>query len=229
MVPEIEEIIPVRIKFSKVGDLMYISHLDLARTMQRILLRSEIDIWYSEGFNPQPKMVFALPLPTGVESECELMDIKLNSFMSNEEIMNRINENFPKDMRVLDVYRPDVKFKNIQYARYNISIFSPKITKSTREDILNLFSRECLIEKKTKSGLKEINICDYIKKLSVEANTGEARIEAILSADSEKNLNPDILVGAIKKYLSIANTVGTDEYYKIMRQAFLTADLEEFI
>ncbi len=229
MVPEIEEIIPVRIKFSKVGDLMYISHLDLARTMQRILLRSGIDIWYSEGFNPQPKMVFALPLPTGVESECELMDIKLNSFMSNEEIMNRINENFPKDMRVLDVYRPDVKFKNIQYARYNISIFSPKITKSTREDILNLFSRECLIEKKTKSGLKEINICDYIKKLSVEANTGEARIEAILSADSEKNLNPDILVGAIKKYLSIANTVGTDEYYKIVRQAFLTADLEEFI
>ena len=229
MVPEIEEIIPVRIKFSKVGDLMYISHLDLARTMQRILLRSGIDIWYSEGFNPQPKMVFALPLPTGVESECELMDIKLNSFMSNEEIMNRINENFPKDMRVLDVYRPDVKFKNIQYARYNISIFSPKITKSTREDILNLFSRECLIEKKTKSGLKEINICDYIKKLSVEANTAEARIEAILSADSEKNLNPDILVGAIKKYLSIANTVGTDEYYKIMRQAFLTADLEEFI
>ena len=229
MVPEIEEIIPVRIKFSKVGDLMYISHLDLARTMQRILLRSGIDIWYSEGFNPQPKMVFALPLPTGVESECELMDIKLNSFMSNEEIMNRINENFPKDMRVLDVYRPDVKFKNIQHARYNISIFSPKITKSTREDILNLFSRECLIEKKTKSGLKEINICDYIKKLSVEANTGEARIEAILSADSEKNLNPDILVGAIKKYLSIANTVGTDEYYKIMRQAFLTADLEEFI
>ena len=227
--PEIEEIIPVRIKFSKVGDLMYISHLDLARTMQRILLRSGIDIWYSEGFNPQPKMVFALPLPTGVESECELMDIKLNSFMSNEEIMNRINENFPKDMRVLDVYRPDVKFKNIQHARYNISIFSPKITKSTREDILNLFSRECLIEKKTKSGLKEINICDYIKKLSVEANTGEARIEAILSADSEKNLNPDILVGAIKKYLSIANTVGTDEYYKIMRQAFLTADLEEFI
>lgn len=227
--PEIEEIIPVRIKFSKVGDLMYISHLDLARTMQRILLRSGIDIWYSEGFNPQPKMVFALPLPTGVESECELMDIKLNSFMSNEEIMNRINENFPKDMRVLDVYRPDVKFKNIQYARYNISIFSPKITKSTREDILNLFSRECLIEKKTKSGLKEINICDYIKKLSVEANTGEARIEAILSADSEKNLNPDILVGAIKKYLSIANTIGTDEYYKIMRQAFLTADLEEFI
>ena len=85
MVPT-QEITKVRIKFSKVGDLMYISHLDLARTMQRIILRSELDIWYSEGFNPQPKMVFAQPLPTGVESVCELLDIKLNSYMDCEEI-----------------------------------------------------------------------------------------------------------------------------------------------
>ena len=158
MVSENKEIIPVRIKFTKVGDLMYISHLDLARTMQRILLRSGIDVWYSEGFNPQPKMVFALPLPTGVESECELMDIKIKSFMPNEEIMNRINENFPKDMRVLEVYQPDVKFKNIQYAKYNISIYSPKITEETRNEIVALFNSECFFEKKTKSGI----IIEYI-------------------------------------------------------------------
>ena len=113
MVPE--EKIKVRIKFSKVGDLMYISHLDLARTMQRIILRSGIDIWYSEGFNPQPKMVFAVPLPTGVESNCELLDIKLNSYMSNEEIKNRLNDNLPEQMRVLEVYNPEVKFKEISY------------------------------------------------------------------------------------------------------------------
>lgn len=229
MVSENKEIIPVRIKFTKVGDLMYISHLDLARTMQRILLRAGIDVWYSEGFNPQPKMVFALPLPTGVESECELMDIKINSFMSNEEIKDRINASFPRDMRVLKVYQPEIKFKNIQYAKYNISIYSPKITEETRNEIVALFNSECFFEKKTKSGIKEINICDYIKDITVEAKSGVATIEAILLADSEKNLNPDILVAAIKKYLSIANTVGTDEYYKIMRQAFLTANLEEFI
>ena len=228
MVSEVKEIIPVRIKFTKVGDLMYISHLDLARTMQRIILRSGIDIWYSEGFNPQPKMVFALPLPTGVESNCELMDIKINSFMSNEEIMNRINENFPKDMRVLEVYQPEVKFKNIQYAKYSITLYSPKISDTTKDEIANLFTGECLMEKKTKSGLKEINICDYIKEISVESEQGVSKIEAILSADSEKNLNPDILVSAIKKNLGILNTVGTEEYYTIMRQEFLKDDLSIF-
>ena len=118
MVPE--EKIKVRIKFSKTGDLMYISHLDLARTMQRVILRSGIDIWYSEGFNPQPKMVFGVPLPVGVESECELMDIKINSYMSNEEIMQRINDNFPTQMRVLEVYNPEVKFKELCYIDYDI-------------------------------------------------------------------------------------------------------------
>ena len=228
MVSEVKEIIPVRIKFTKVGDLMYISHLDLARTMQRIILRSGIDIWYSEGFNPQPKMVFALPLPTGVESNCELMDIKINSFMSNEEIMNRINENFPKNMRVLEVYQPEVKFKNIQYAKYSITLYSPKISNSTKDEIANLFKGECLMEKKTKSGLKEINICDYIKEISVESEQGVSIIEAILSADSEKNLNPDLLVSAIKKDLGILNTTGTEEYYTIMRQEFLQDDLSVF-
>ena len=127
MVSEEKQIIPVRIKFSKTGDLMYISHLDLARTMQRIILRAGLDIWYSEGFNPQPKMVFALPLPTGVESECELMDIKINSYMSNEEIMDRLARNFPADMKVLAVYQPEQKFKNIAYAKYKIDFIVLKI------------------------------------------------------------------------------------------------------
>ena len=94
MVPQ-NEIIPIRIKFKKYGSLMYVSHLDTAKTMQRIMLRAGIDIWYTEGFNPQPKIVFAVPLPVGVESECEFMDIKINSYMSCEEIASRLSANFP--------------------------------------------------------------------------------------------------------------------------------------
>ncbi|MBE6664265.1 MAG: DUF2344 domain-containing protein [Ruminococcaceae bacterium] len=228
MVSEEKEITPVRIKFSKTGDLMYISHLDLARTMQRIILRAGLDIWYSEGFNPQPKMVFALPLPTGVESECELLDIKLNSYMSNEEIMERLNRNFPADMRVIEVYQPEAKLKLISYAKYRMELFSPKITSSTAHDISNLFSNSCMIEKKTKSGVKSVNICDYIQSLEVKDDNGRVVINAILCADNEKNLNPELIVEAIRKNLHIMDTVGTDEYYKIMREGLLTQDLIEF-
>ena len=228
MVSEEKVITPVRIKFSKTGDLMYISHLDLARTMQRIILRAGIDIWYSEGFNPQPKMVFALPLSTGTESVCELMDIKINSYMPNEEIKKRLNDNFPADMEVVEVYTPTVKFKNIEYAEYDISLFSPRINEKTVDKIASLFSQKCLIDKKTKSGVKEVDILDYIKKITIQGGENHIKINTVLSANNEKNLNPDLLITAIKKYIGIMDSEGTEEYYTIMRKRMLDNDLKEF-
>lgn len=227
MVPE--EKIKVRIKFSKVGDLMYISHLDLARTMQRIILRSGIDIWYSEGFNPQPKMVFAVPLPTGVESNCELLDIKLNSYMSNEEIKNRLNDNLPEQMRVLEVYNPEVKFKEISYIDYTIKINSPKLNAQTKAKIEELFGGECILTKKTKSGEKEVNITDYIKLFDIECNEGSAQIHTILASGNEMNLSPELVIEALRKYLDILTSDKIDEYYSIMRNQMLDSSLNKFI
>lgn len=227
MVPE--EKIKVRIKFSKVGDLMYISHLDLARTMQRIILRSGIDIWYSEGFNPQPKMVFAVPLPTGVESNCELLDIKLNSYMSNEEIKNRLNDNFPEQMRVLEVYNPEVKFKEISYIDYTIKINSPKLNAQSKAKIEELFGGECILTKKTKSGEKEVNITDYIKLFDIECNECSAVIHTILASGNEMNLSPELIIEALRKYLDILTSDKIDEYYSIMRNQMLDSSLNKFI
>lgn len=227
MVPE--EKIKVRIIFSKTGDLMYISHLDLARTMQRIILRAGLDIWYSEGFNPQPKMVFAVPLPTGVESNCEMLDIKLNSSMSSEEIKNRLNDNFPTEMRVLDVYTPEVKFKEIAYIDYTIKLNSPKITGETAGKIKALFDGECMITKKTKSGEKEVNISEYIKLLEADSKSGYVEIHTILASGNEMNLSPELLIEALRRNLDLMTSERIDEYYSIMRNEMLTSTLEKFI
>lgn len=226
MVPE--EKIKVRIKFSKTGDLMYISHLDLARTMQRIILRAGLDIWYSEGFNPQPKMVFAVPLPTGVESVCELLDIKLNSYMSNEEIMERLNSNFPADMRAIEVYTPEVKLKEIEYIDYTIKLTSPKINEETPKQILDLLSSKCMILKKTKSGEKEVDISEYIPKIKTQGEENSVEISAVIASGNEKNLSPELLIEAIRKYLGIMTSETTEEYYSIMRNEMLNGSFEIF-
>ena len=64
----------LRVKFSKTGRLAYISHLDLVRTMNKIVVRAKLPLWYTEGFNPKPKMVFSVPLSTGTESDVEFME-----------------------------------------------------------------------------------------------------------------------------------------------------------
>ena len=230
MVPE-QKIagLPIRIKFSKKGNLMYISHLDLSKTMQRIMVRADIDIWYSEGFNPQPRVVFAVPLPVGVESDCEYLDIKINSPMDIDEIKTRISKNFPDEMKVLDIYVPEVKFKNIAFIDYTIKLVSPKITENTVDEIEKLFKNECNVTKITKSGSEKIiNLCEFINSLNIKLMKDEIVINTVLCADSERYLNPELLIDAIKNNLDLLTSDTTEEYYSILRNKMLDSNLNVF-
>ena len=91
--------INLRIKFKKVGNLQYISHLDLVRTMNKIIVRSRLPLWYTEGFNPKPKMVFAAPLSTGVESMSEYMDLRLTERIDPELAKDALNRNMTEEMQ----------------------------------------------------------------------------------------------------------------------------------
>jgi radical SAM-linked protein len=222
------QVTSVRIKFKKTGSLMYISHLDLAKTMQKIIIRAGIDIWYSEGFNPQPKLVFAVPLPVGVESECEYMDIKLNTPMDCDEISRRLTANFPDEMSVEDVYHPDTKFKNIGFIDHEITISSPYIDEDTHEKLNSLFENDVYVVKKSKGNEKEINIKEYIKHFNAKKENDKIMIKAILCAGSEKNLNPELLIEAIKSHTGLLTHSLATEYYDIMRKNMLCEDLTVF-
>lgn len=58
----------LRFRFKKQGSLQFISHLDLVRTMHKVIVRAKLPLWYTEGFNPKPKMIFAAPLSIGTET-----------------------------------------------------------------------------------------------------------------------------------------------------------------
>ncbi|MBQ2736954.1 MAG: DUF2344 domain-containing protein [Clostridia bacterium] len=227
MVPQ-NEIIPIRIKFKKYGSLMYVSHLDTAKTMQRIMLRAGIDIWYTEGFNPQPKIVFAVPLPVGVESECEFMDIKINSYMSCEEIASRLSANFPDEMKIIDVYVPEVKLKNIVYIDYEMEITSPNVGENTANEIEELLSKDVYVIKKSKGTEKEINVRDYIRAVSVKNEDGRIKIYTVLCGGGDKNINPELVIEAIRSNTNLLNSSPVEEYYSIMRKRMLCEDLTEF-
>ena len=78
--------LPVRVFFRKKGKLKYISHLDLMRAVTRGLMRSGLPIVYTEGFNPHPKLVFALPLSVGMAGENEMCDVGLLKDMDKAQL-----------------------------------------------------------------------------------------------------------------------------------------------
>ena len=66
----------LRLLFVKEDRAAYISHLDLLRTFQRAFLRLGLVLRHSQGFHPHPILSFALPLPVGQCSDCELLDFE---------------------------------------------------------------------------------------------------------------------------------------------------------
>ncbi len=204
----------IRIKFSKTGRLRYISHLDLCRTMMPAMIRAGIPIWYTEGFNPHPKMVFTQPLPLFAESECEYLDIKITESMSFDEIKERLNAALADGICVSEVYEPESKFTEIAYAQYSISGIAV-----TDEMLKSVLAGAIEIEKRTKSG--KLQVVDIAPKIKSAEVTGD-ELFCVLDASGESYLNPDMLCRALCERLSIPLD------FEIRRVGWLTADGKEF-
>ena len=163
--PLLENPITVRIKFCKTGNLQFVSHLDLQRTFHRVLVRANIPMWYTKGFNPHAKLVFGLPLSVGTESMCEMADLRIERKIELKDIVKQLNEQLTDEMFVLDAYYPTTKFADIAYAEYTITLKSEHITPDTALKATSLFALPIMMTKKSKSGEKEVDITSYIKTL----------------------------------------------------------------
>ena len=80
----------VRLRFAKRGDLRLISHHDLLRCLERALRRARIPMAVSQGFNPRPKIVFALALALGIEGRREVVELELAEPTEPAEVLRRL-------------------------------------------------------------------------------------------------------------------------------------------
>ena len=223
--------IVLRVKFKKVGKLQYISHLDLVRTMQKVIIRAGLPLWYTEGFNPKPKMVFASPLSIGTESVCEYMDVRLTERISECDAIKSLNENMTSEMQVIEAYYPTSKFTDLKWHSYSILIktsgASDELAKNCESHLL---SERVEVEKRTKSkDTVIVDVRNLIKSASALYDGEYIRLFCILSADSSAFLNPEYIISVLRDKCGILSDCDlTKEYYSIMRERAYFADMTEF-
>ncbi|MBQ6893112.1 MAG: DUF2344 domain-containing protein [Clostridia bacterium] len=233
MLPVREKVehVALRIKFTKTGALQYISHLDLHRTFSRLLVRHEVPVWYSEGFTPHPRLVFATPLSVGAESLCEYMDVFVNGTAETidpDVIRWKLGLSDIDGLEIKEVYLPTTKFSTITHSDYTI-----KISTSGANEELAVKCKETLnvsplvVLKRTKSGEKDVDISSQIKSVEVSFDGEHIVINCRLSADSAGFLNPEYLVKVLKEKCGILMGDATKEEYSILRTAVLCGE-EDF-
>lgn len=91
---------PVRICFSRAGAPIWLAHLDMMRTLERSLLRAGLPIAYSQGFNPRPELVFALPAGVGIETVNDYADVFLTDPVPAETVQTALSGTLPPGIRI---------------------------------------------------------------------------------------------------------------------------------
>ncbi|MBR4626360.1 MAG: TIGR03936 family radical SAM-associated protein [Ruminococcus sp.] len=214
----------LRAVFEKTGRAKYISHLDLNRCMLRIFRRSGLPIWYTEGFNPHPYYSFALALSLGFESRCEIMDFNItDDAMSADEIRDRLNTVMPEGMGVVSVAPQVQKITAITHADYSFTLetASPDRLKADIDRLLS--AEEILIEKKTKKGVRTVDIKPDMQVTDCRVADSGVEMSLRLPAGTQTNYNPTLFFEALK------NT-GAEPFEpcRICRTAILCADGSNF-
>jgi len=215
----------VRIWFKKDYECRYISHLDLNRTMLRALHKSKLPIWHTEGFNPHPFATFPLPLSLGFRGVNECMDVRLeDEEFSFEEIKTRLNACLPRGLRVFGVTEAIMKAGKIAYASFTMLISLPdKSSRLVCEQLGALLARDTIeIEKKSKKGIKTVDIKPGIKSYHVTELFDCAKLDVVLSAGSSDNVNPNLLIAALSR------ETGCEYETDVTRSELYNSDMEPF-
>ena len=192
-----------RMRFSKTGRAVYISHLDLMRTITRAFLRAECRLKYSEGFNPHPHISIALPLSVGCESVCEIMDFKMLEDIPCEDIKNRLSTQMPEGIEVIEVYEPERKVKEIKWLRVSgVFEYDERDAAVMAEKLNEFYSADgIVITKKTKRGVGQSDIRPAIKEIAFEQSGSDVLMQAVISAQ-EPTLNPELIADALRQLAS---------------------------
>lgn len=217
----------VRVFYRKFGPCKYISHLDTNRVMIRAIGKSQLNIWRTEGFNQHAYITFALPLSLGFASECESMDFRvLDDDEDLSAIPERLNECLPEGIRVFRCAEAVHKPAAIDSAKYAVTLEPMNDCEISNIELYEKWEAflqlpEINVEKKTKKGMKTVDLKPYI--LAYEARQGEkVCFDLTLPAGSTLNINPNLLIQAF------SDSIGTELYADITRVGIYTKEGEDF-
>ena len=185
------------IKFTKESSSKFISHLDLMRTIQRVIRRADLPMEYSKGFNPHMAMSIAQPLSVGVYSDAEYMDIVLVEELSEDEIINRLNEKTASGIKFLNAKKVVTKegekklpqtMALVDAARFTVKMICKDA--NIVEEKMKALEKESqwTTIKKSKKGEKEVNLKTMIKEMKYWINNEELVINIVVSSGSREHL-----------------------------------------
>lgn len=188
----------LRITFGKEGNLKFTSSLDIAKVWERVLRRANLPVLYTQGFNTRPRLQLAMPLPLGITSECEILDVALREPIEFEEsdLIAELLAVSPIGLTIQQIEAVDIQSSAMQRliisAEYRIR-FEDGIDRDLLQQRIDelLAQEKIIIEKIQKRKRSVMDLRPLIVELHIDE---ENDLIAHLSVGERGNLRPDELL-----------------------------------
>lgn len=188
----------LRVTFGKSGPLIYTSNLDTAKIWERVLRRADLPILYTKGFNTRPRISLAMPLPLGISSECEILEISLRKRIDlrEDELMKRLLSVSPNGLTVGAIVEVDRRASTlhslVDSAKYRIRFLDDIDRQDLQRRIDALLSQKSIIVDRVRRRKRSVmDIRPLILGLQVDRHD---HLIAHLSVGDRGNLRPDQLM-----------------------------------
>ena len=199
------------IRFGKTGRTRFLSHLDLARAVDRAVRRAGLPVKYSEGFNPSAQIGYASALPVGTAAEAEPCQIELTRPMPADEIHRALAAELPEGITLADTRvgsgprRKHISGSEIAEYEIELDASGAPCVEALRQGVLELLDAgELMVLRETKSQTREIDVRPGIQELSVvEPRSEEAgpRIRMTLALQQDKLVKPSEVIEWLERRL----------------------------
>lgn len=216
----------LRMLFTKEGRAIYISHLDLLRTFQRVFIREGLVLRHSQGFHPHPIVSFALPLPVGQSSDCEILDFEVTEDMDGADLPARLNPFMPEGIRATACYVPTRPVRDLAALRCRVEFeYDEGVPANAASDIAALFRRDqVVIQKRTKrKELADVDIRPLVLDLQMEESENLLTLNVVVAAQNP-GLNPALLATAVTTHLPELKP----DFVRVRRLELLAGDGRQF-
>lgn len=113
------------IKFKVWGALSYLSHHETVSMFQRGLVRAGVELCYTEGFNPRPRLSLPLPRSVGVCSEAEMLYalVSVGVTADGGRLQEGVGEQLPLGCEVTGIELEDGKVSyRAEWAEYEFGL-----------------------------------------------------------------------------------------------------------
>jgi radical SAM-linked protein len=168
----------VRIRFRKAGDLRLVSHHDLMRCFERMLRRAAIPVHCTQGYNPKPRLVFALSLALGIVGSEEVAELELEEAVDPETLRQLLAHEAPQGLEILCVERIAPKSgARVRSMTYRLPLPDSDTAAVQERIAVTLEAPDCWI-RRAKAGARPVDLRASIADLRVASGFLEFDLRA---------------------------------------------------